>query len=1277
MDYLFENLGEDRFQEFCQALLVNLFPDLQCLPVKQPDGGRDAIVYFDGSNEEEFIVFQVKYARQPTVNDDGHKWLLDVLKKEAPKLEKLIPRGAKKYYLLTNARGTAHLDTGSIDKVHEILSEAISIPAQCWWRADLNQRLDNHWDLKWSYPELLSGTNLMSYLIQSRLLEGGQDRMAAIKAFLRDQYEMDEEVRFKQVELQNRLLDLFVDVPITLRSHINRKQQRAYSSVLWDGVESRVAASGLTGLVAEQTYRMSPHMFFGESEVSVGAASVLLHKGFQDKIPQVVLEGAPGQGKSTIVQYVCQVHRMKMLNELEALSQVPESHRVTGVRIPFKVDLRDYATWLGAQDPFSSEENTDPPKDWNKSLEWFLAAQVRYHSGGLAFSADDLVAVAGVSKLLIVLDGLDEVADIPVREDVVKEVMAGVKRLKENATSVQVIVTSRPAAFANSPGFPEKTFPYFELGSIDDELINDYADKWMRARKLHGRREGAEVRKILKQKLDQPHLRDLAKNPMQLAILLSLILTRGSSLPDKRTALYDSYMGLFFDREAEKSTTVRKHRDLLIDIHRYLAWVLHSEAEKGHSRGSISGTELRHLLEKYLESEDKDPAIVEELFTGMVERVVALVSRLEGSYEFEVQPLREYFTARYLYDTAPYSPPGGEARGTLPDRFDAIARNFYWLNVTRFYAGCYSKGELPSLADRLQELCQDSEYRRLHHPRILAATLLADWVFAQHSRSMKEVVKLLLDGLGLRYVTSPRPGSRRTENDALVLPKECGGSQLVDRCFEILNTFPARDYALELVDLIKANSNNTERLSSWLAALNDKQGEQKTRWIEYGLYLGVLSGLSTSELESLLSSDGSHAKEILGVIFRANRVDFVEQSEKRLDLIVERILARDVSAQYGRREQSVLHLFARSLDPVDYDIMLRSPGNIPLSEIRRYVDSSPLDEDLPQFPMQFAVVRKCAEVIRVAQSQRKLSVREWSSTIGPWDKIVETSRSLFGERWAHFHLANVASGIRSRDEIGQDHPHLFDHSKSLCRRARYARLRAGNASWWERQLWVANGNDEKAFALLILLSWGSAKTLMSLTSPINDALISLPTNDWLRLARSLYLYTPTMWGLGISDKIRLDVEALPNGLADRTVSALEMRMNAGASRQLVSRYLSRYEGSDPVTLTLLQRTAADHILDQPSIDWKHWLRIIERSYNQDNPREQGLPQYYRDSSYYLRVRRGQVESLSPEVAQEIADAPAKYPRHLVAIAESRCRLDVSSEVVPVAEVAQRENWLNI
>ena len=48
MDYLLDNLGPERFQEVCHALLAKAFPKTQCFPVGQRDGGRDAVSFFSG-----------------------------------------------------------------------------------------------------------------------------------------------------------------------------------------------------------------------------------------------------------------------------------------------------------------------------------------------------------------------------------------------------------------------------------------------------------------------------------------------------------------------------------------------------------------------------------------------------------------------------------------------------------------------------------------------------------------------------------------------------------------------------------------------------------------------------------------------------------------------------------------------------------------------------------------------------------------------------------------------------------------------------------------------------------------------------------------------------------------------------------------------------------------------------------------------------------------------------------------------------------------------------
>ena len=86
MDYQLENLGDERFQELCQALLVREFPDVQCFPVGMPDGGRDAVRWFYVTKgEKSFSVFQVKYVRKPLAEEDPHKWLEKTLEGEVEK----------------------------------------------------------------------------------------------------------------------------------------------------------------------------------------------------------------------------------------------------------------------------------------------------------------------------------------------------------------------------------------------------------------------------------------------------------------------------------------------------------------------------------------------------------------------------------------------------------------------------------------------------------------------------------------------------------------------------------------------------------------------------------------------------------------------------------------------------------------------------------------------------------------------------------------------------------------------------------------------------------------------------------------------------------------------------------------------------------------------------------------------------------------------------------------------------------------------------------------
>jgi hypothetical protein len=1289
VDYPFENLDPESFQKFCQALLTKEFPNVQCFPVAQSDGGRDAMSYLSDDDERGFIMYQIKFVRNPSTESDPHKWLIGILRKEAPKLKNQVPKGAKRYILITNAKGTAHPETGSIDKVNQLLESNLDVPAQCWWRDDLISRLDNAWDLKWIYPQLMTGPDLIRSLIESQLSEAHERRSTAIRAYITHQFDIDQTVKFKQVELDNRLFDLFIDVPISSPSTTFDRDKKYLYKGIHHYIARDIREARLNSFQSIDTVPSSESdLFVVRDDVSsVGTAAMLLHPVFQKNVPYIVLEGAPGQGKSTITQYICQVYRMKVLGEEqtkytvpeqyredESFDKLPKEHKFSSVRLPFRVDLRDLATWFAKRNPFSAEQTDEVPSKWKKSLEAFLAAQVENDSGGCEFDVADLHAVAKLSSILLVFDGLDEVADIEKRREVVQEIVSGVNRLRSIAASLQVIVTSRPAAFANSPGFPEDKFPHYHLGSVTRPLVEEYARKWMRARRLDPQ-QVREVKKVLQEKLDQPHLRDLARNPMQLTILLSIVRTKTASLPDKRTALYDSYIEKFFDREAEKNPVVRVHRELLIDIHRYLAWILHVESEGENSSGRITYERLRELLSEYLISEGYRNSLVDDLLLGMVERIVALVSRVEGTYEFEVQPLREYFAARYLYETAPQSPPGNEKPGTKPDRFDAIARNFYWLNVTRFYAGCYSKGELADLIDRLEDLISEDGYALISHPRLLAATLLSDWVFTQHPKSVQRVISLILDGIGLRYLLTSN--SRRVGSGSpLVLPKDCGQDELITRCFSILGNSSPKDYAFDVIDLIKANSSPDEIDKLWRGAILSQKGKDCVRWLEYGLYLGCLPKLSPTELNTVLATSSSCPTDALQIeiLLKARRFDFFEMNEANFNVAVEAILNRNISADYQRRPRSSLELLSRIIDTKRYAVALHASYPMSLASLweheeihmsDRIVSIMPFSTDSIQNDSAFSALDKCSEIIQIIEREARLPVYSWSTEISPWDNLVESIRSIYGDQWALFHLACISSGIASKTETCKGFENLLDHSVSLCKRARYARLRSGNPVFWQRALDSACNESEIIFIMLLLLNWGTKNTLEQLECSIGNSLKKITCENWQRLYDSLeevFFWTRR----NSSRSINFNIGNLSKSLDVRVATVLGIRSKN--PKDFYLKCLGNGFGNDLRVLQFWQNVAVE-LLGEDEIPWEAFLEIVSQGYMKGVVSER--------YAFHIFIRRVSAQSMPDGIARKIAQKPDCYPGFLVAMAETKCRDALTSKIVKVGEIANRDRWFSV
>jgi hypothetical protein len=70
------------------------------------------------------------------------------------------------------------------------------------------------------------------------------------------------------------------------------------------------------------------------------------------------VRGEPGQGKSTLVQYLSQIYRSEFVPDEPGTTIKRPSLKPTSSRVPLRIDLRDYGTWLDGFDPFAEAQTT-------------------------------------------------------------------------------------------------------------------------------------------------------------------------------------------------------------------------------------------------------------------------------------------------------------------------------------------------------------------------------------------------------------------------------------------------------------------------------------------------------------------------------------------------------------------------------------------------------------------------------------------------------------------------------------------------------------------------------------------------------------------------------------------------------------------------------------------------------------------------------------------------------------------------------------------------------
>jgi len=1138
-------------------------------------------------------------------------------------------------------------------------------------------------------------------------------RQETLRFYLRDQLKQDTDLRFKEVDLKADLFDLFVDVPLSFRLPMRERRWflnfpmylRATAAIALLNPDDMSQVE--TGVMAYFRYPLaypisvtpdaSPDPVVVEEEweerglsipysvaitafgsmglehlVPAGAPSFsAVARSMPTSLAKSIVEAGPGQGKSTLVQYICQIHRCRWLKLDDQLARVDPKHLEGPIKLPFKVELRDVVRWLRKE----TQHQTDQPAaaSMGQSVEGYLAAHVQERSGGRTFSVDDFAEVLRSHPTLLVFDALDEVADPDDRNFVLAEISKMCARLQPASASLQIVVTTRPAAYSDPASLSAEGFVHLKLLPLTPELTTHYAQKWCDAKELSGETRDRTLL-ILSEKMAEPHIGQLAKSPMHVAILLPLILRHGASLPDRRTDLYDAYVRIFFDREAEKPlgsdrrpgsrNPVREHRDLLVGLLRYFGWLLQSESETSRAAGQISRERLIDAAKQYLIRREKDPSLVDQLLTG-VDRLYMLVSRSAGKtpdsdpFEFEVQPLREYFCARHLYAMAPTSFKGDNSTRDRTAILAALTQRPAWLNVLRFYAGCYSDGELLSIARCVEELLGDESVWTGSHVRVAGISLLRDRVLAQDGRAQRELAEAVLDSVGLRIALGR---SDSGEERASELPEDGGRSVLLDRCQRELMTFPPPEYSRQLCHLISAlEPSDSERwrvqLSSWWrAACADFDAVGCSEWLRVGQALDLLRFMDSSTLTEVVQRAGGLDANIATLV-GAGSFSWIEAFGSRARAAIQVML--DDPAKDLQSRGPTTHALGRTASFLS--AVWRLPTNVKLARRAEHLLAN-IDEVAELGSDAAQVVKSCTSFLHILQDELGAFQADTA-----YDDTINAALTAGTRVWGRHHpiFFGLAARVARVPETVDRELDPFDETIPLRAQSDYARLRYDDTIWWEHGLARAKTDLQRSWLATLLFSWAADGVLLHVSQSAQEILDGLSENQYESILQTVVAVASTQRKRA-DRKFVVSLLERTGQISSRMLALLSVRVNALGRLRLYQSMPQHYDGNDGAILALSLRAELGRREAKKGLNFAAIEALVVRL-------DRIVDLVVSDPAATNRLVEV-LNSLPPDFARSWLTQPAKYPRVALEAIDSRCISSWLARTSTLSQVAQLSEW---
>lgn len=472
---------------------------------------------------------------------------------------------------------------------------------------------------------------------------------------------------------------------------------------------------------------------------------------------KIVLLGAPGSGKTTLVNYF-----------MLTLAQKKDD---PGDILPVVIRIRDLAR---RADNISILE----------FIEQFVVRNLQLR--GLPPGFFEYWLLDG--QALILLDGLDEVDDLGKRYEIVNQIESFLNKYPNNYT----IITSRPAGY-RLDFFHTEDYAHYTLLPFDNMKVEEFINKWYDSRfkdPVEAQRWKESLRKAL---AEQKRIKELARNPLLITII-ALIHIYEAYLPRNRYKLYErAVKTLLTNWDAGKELNYKLpfeylNRDDIQRLMEQLAYWIHAQGGTGDKEGGtlIDKDELikqlgKYIAEQYNLQRHQAKAEAERFVEHIRERCGLLNEQGQDCYAFVHKTFQEYLAAQEIRDKQE-----GDGDEVALEHIEKYLHNPHWREVLLLLISQQHRKKTSKFLKYILEI--DTPYEQwLHRNLFFAANCLAEDIDVVDEDLLTDILQQLIqieifyDGLvGLNV-------QRQAENSICNLQKTKFASRILKKLRESSN----------------------------------------------------------------------------------------------------------------------------------------------------------------------------------------------------------------------------------------------------------------------------------------------------------------------------------------------------------------------------------------------------------------------------------------------------------------------------------------------------------